>query len=352
MALDGVTDADAANQESSESYERQELREPRDGALELRRGVAAAADFPAGLGQRCARIISQRLCCLVVGAIVRKPHPVDPAHQTARLQQRGGAQTVDTHQKARPESEAARQLVRLRFNRAADFKGGAANADAIADLEVEPRQQRGISGRTEHAVMIREQIGHRDFRRQRQFAEHRIGLIDSLEFDQRELSVRRARHAAQRRRHRHRSARTQEGDFVRLCLALDQRKRNIAAEQRTAFSRKTVAQTGRHRADTGNRHHAKRDTGDEDIEAAQSAAQLTQRVAQRQDRQPPPACCFHDSGHSAVSTQWRSVAGPSIWPERNRTTRSQRCASEVSCVTSTSVMPRSACFVNRRSTIC
>ena len=38
----------------------------------------------------------------------------------------------------------------------------------------------------------------------------------------------------------------------------------------------------------------------------------------------------------------------SIRPERSRTTRSQRCASAVSWVTSTSVMPRSACLVNKQ----
>jgi hypothetical protein len=44
MALDGVGDADAADQQRGEADQRQELGEAADGALELRRGVAAAAD--------------------------------------------------------------------------------------------------------------------------------------------------------------------------------------------------------------------------------------------------------------------------------------------------------------------
>ena len=36
----------------------------------------------------------------------------------------------------------------------------------------------------------------------------------------------------------------------------------------------------RDRADAGNRHHAERDAGDEDVKAAQAAAQFAQRIAQ------------------------------------------------------------------------
>ncbi len=46
-----------------------------------------------------------------------------------------------------------------------------------------------------------------------------------------------------------------------------------------------------------------------------------------------------------------AVRACSIWPERMRTTRSQRRASDGSCVTSTSVVPCSMCPANRRSMI-
>ena len=73
-------------------------------------------------------------------------------------------------------------------------------------------------------------------------------------------------------------------DLVGLGLALDQRERDVAAEQGAALARQSLAEARRDRADAGNRHHAERDAGDENIEAAQPAAQFAQRVAQRKRR--------------------------------------------------------------------
>ena len=92
MALDRIGDADAADQQRGEADQGQELGEAADGALELRRGVVAAADFPAGLRQRASRIVDQRGRGAIVGRVVRQLDPIDPAHQAAGLQQSGGAQ--------------------------------------------------------------------------------------------------------------------------------------------------------------------------------------------------------------------------------------------------------------------
>ena len=72
MALDRVGDADAADQECGEADQRQELGEAVDGAFELRRSVAAAADFPAGFRQRVSRALDQLSRSAVVGGIVRQ----------------------------------------------------------------------------------------------------------------------------------------------------------------------------------------------------------------------------------------------------------------------------------------
>src|SRR5207237_10122297 len=151
-----------------------------------------------------------------------------------------------------------------------------------------------------------------------------------------------AGHHAQRRCDRKLASRAQEGCFLRLGLALDQRERDVAAEQRAAFALQTLAEACCHGTDAGNRHHAERNAGDEDVKAAQAAAQFAQRVAQGKGRRAAAVNGFENGGHEC----------PSIRPERSRTTRSQRCASELSCVTSTSVMPRSACLVKSMSTIC
>src|SRR5438874_5639 len=60
MAFDGVGDADTADQERGKADQGEKLGEAVYGALELRRGVAAATNLPAGLRQRCSRIAGQR----------------------------------------------------------------------------------------------------------------------------------------------------------------------------------------------------------------------------------------------------------------------------------------------------
>ena len=67
--------------------------------------------------------------------------------------------------------------------------------------------------------------------------------------------------------------------------------------------------------------HAERDAGDEDVEAAQAAAQFAQREAQGQ----PTAIRLRASRCDGVQTLTVQLA-PSMRPERSRTTRSQRAA--------------------------
>ncbi len=57
-------------------------------------------------------------------------------------------------------------------------------------------------------------------------------------------------------------------------FALNERKGEVAAKDFTAGAGNPVGQARGNRADAGDRHHAERDAGDEDAEAAQSAAQL------------------------------------------------------------------------------
>ena len=280
MALDGVGDADAADQQRGEADQGQELGKAVDGALELRRGIVAAANLPAGLGQGAARIVGERGRGAIVGGVIGQFYPVDPAHQAARLQQLGRAQAGFADQESRTQTDAAGQFVRLGADHAANLEGRIADRDAVADLEVEPRQQDRIGGRAERAVTLGQQIRHRHRRLERQLAEHRVGAVHRLELDQCEAAVAGARHAAQRCRDRYFPARTQKRDFVRLGFALDQGEGDVAAEQGAALARQPVAEARRDRADAGNRHHAERDAGDEHIEAAQAAAQFAQGVAQ------------------------------------------------------------------------
>ena len=99
--------------------------------------------------------LGQRLRGAVVGGVVGKFDAVDPAHQAAGLQQLGRAQARFADQEARPEPDAAGEFVGLGADHAANLEGGAADADAVADLQVEPRQQGRIGGGAEGAVPLR-----------------------------------------------------------------------------------------------------------------------------------------------------------------------------------------------------
>ena len=87
------------------------------------------------------------------------------------------------------------------------------------------------------------------------------------------------------------------------------------------------------RADAGDRHDAERDAGDEDEKPAHAGAQLAQRKFKREQGRA--------AGRQRRSCARLHAARLSMRPERSRTMRSQRCASAASCVTSTSVVPRS-----------
>ena len=62
---------------------------------------------------------------------------------------------------------------------------------------------------------------------------------------------------------------------------MNQRERQIAAQDDAALAGQSIGEAPRKRADAGDRHHAERDAGDEDAKAVQPAAQFAERKAQR-----------------------------------------------------------------------
>ena len=64
-------------------------------------------------------------------------------------------------------------------------------------------------------------------------------------------------------------------------LAMDQSELEIAAKDHAALARQSVGQAAGQRTDSGNRRHAERDASDENVKAAQTAAQFAQRQPQR-----------------------------------------------------------------------
>ena len=184
----------------------------------------------------------------------------------------------------RAERENAARRVGLRRQRRAQREVAVADADRIAALQAEPRDQIGRGHRAPDAVALRQRGGERHRRIERDRAVKRIGAIDRAQFDQRRPGCRRrcAPSRASRRRATTAPLSAQEGKFAdrSRCDGRDAiRYRRRAARAHCAEPRRD---RGGERADAGDDRDAERETGEENPEAAQAAAQFAQRPAQRQ----------------------------------------------------------------------
>ena len=132
MALDGVRDADAADDQRGQPDERQILGKSLDVLRHRRRSAGAGANFPAGLGQLRLRGGGHRLHGRIGCGAVGKPQAVMPAHHAAGLDEPGGAQRCFAHEKTRPKPDPAGELVGLRRQDGAQFDRSGADRDAVS----------------------------------------------------------------------------------------------------------------------------------------------------------------------------------------------------------------------------
>ena len=79
--------------------------------------------------------------------------------ERARLQQSCRAQRRLAHQDARPEADAAGEMVRLGDKHGAQFEARVADGEAIAESKVKPRQQSRIGRDAIGAVALGERVG-------------------------------------------------------------------------------------------------------------------------------------------------------------------------------------------------
>ena len=186
MALHGIGDADAADQQRRQADKREELREALDVALELRRGVAARADLPAGLRKLLRACVGDRLCAASSAHRCRQAHAVEPAHQAAGLQQAGRAQRRRADQQRAARSRCRRRACPARSSAPRATSNVASPiVNRVAGLQVE----RAISvGSSDGAV---DAVAFGAARRRATsagssstVAEQRIGGIDRLHLDQ------------------------------------------------------------------------------------------------------------------------------------------------------------------------
>ena len=191
--LGRIGDADAADQQRGEADQREVLREPLDVALELRRGIAAVADFPAGLGH--------------LPRSRRRPPPARRHRSKPRPAGAGGRSSAPGCRAAAGRWRAAPSSLMSRRGPnpmpPASLSGSlvsAARSSMVAapsvtrapGCEAEPREQCGIDDGAEGIVAARQQgcecrrarLGHHR-------AVERIGAVDGLHLDQRAAARRR-----------------------------------------------------------------------------------------------------------------------------------------------------------------
>ena len=161
MALDGIGDANPADDQRGQSDQRQILGEAFDVPSHGRRSARAGANLPAGFRQLLLRGVGHGLHRRVAAAVVGEPHAVVPAHDAAGLDEPGGAQRRLADQETRPKPDSAGELVRLRFQGGAQLDRSGADHDAVARFEVEPRQQGRVGRCTEHPVALGERTCQR-----------------------------------------------------------------------------------------------------------------------------------------------------------------------------------------------
>ena len=105
--------------------------------------------------------------------------------ETARLHEAGERQCLRRDHGAGAERETIRHTVGLMHDGCAQLEFGITDADEVAGMDTEPRQQIGFDRETGMAVAYRQRNVKRHRRIEVHYAVKRIGIIDGFKFDQR-----------------------------------------------------------------------------------------------------------------------------------------------------------------------
>ncbi len=240
VALDGVADADAAEQERGQPDEADELGEAVGVAAERRRGIGPVADGEAALRELTLDAAPGGFQSLLVGGtIAGELDAIDPANQAAGLHQPGTRQRLARHQQLRPISETIGEPVGLSAEHAADDDAGLADAELAADVDAEPIEQVALdqhhAGEAPSGAGIR-RLKHRDL------AIERVGIVDGLHLDQRALAGGGAGHGAEARRFADLAQRIERRALFGVGLAGDQLEGEIAADQQASLPRQCLVE--------------------------------------------------------------------------------------------------------------
>jgi len=111
-----------------------------------------------------------------------------PAHEASRLHEVRIADRGIGNHEARTEFHAACQLVRLGRDHIRDPNRGAAKRQRVADLDIQPCEQRQIRNRTPDTVLLCKCCFQGLTGLQVKCAVERIGVVNGLQFDERLVS--------------------------------------------------------------------------------------------------------------------------------------------------------------------
>ena len=293
IAGDGVGDADPADHQRGQADQRQELGEALDIAFEARCGVGPRPHPPGAVGEGFSGGLAEGID-FSVGRRVGEEHPVAPLDQAARLDQAGRRQRLLRDHQPRSEGEAVGEAVGLVGDDAAEDEFAFAEQEAVADREPGAGQQLGFGQRAGEPVGLGKERVRIAAAFDRDRADQRVEAVDGLQFDQRlAFAVGGAGDGAERRHLRHRAALVEPGAFLRRRLALEQRHRDIAAEDGAAFVGEALGHAAGDRADPGDGGDAEDDAGEEDAEAGEAAAELAEGEAEGEREG-----CGHEAGVS------------------------------------------------------
>ena len=159
-----VGDADAADDQRQQSRQRQELREPLEIAAEVGRNIETRARLPAGMGKgplglaekSSDRRFTRRFVCRAHDDAGR------PANQRSRLHQSRRVEGRLRNEDSGTQTHAGRQSIRFAGQDGPNREFCVADANDVAQLQVQPSQQRFFRRRAERAVLLGQRFAKRN----------------------------------------------------------------------------------------------------------------------------------------------------------------------------------------------
>ncbi len=336
-ARDRVADADAAHEQGGEANQTDELGQPIEPEAEAAARLGEPTHPPAGVGIA----VLDRLDHVAIGDAGRQVQAVLPGEQAARLDDPRFGERGEGHQEPRSQArERVQPAIGLALDHTAQLNGRIAHLHALAQRHLHAPQRRLLDHGAPDAVALGEGIAERAAALQLELAVQRVARLDRLELDEGGMTVglHRARHGAAVDPAHQLALLTQEVGLLGRGLAIEQRDRDVAAQDLARVGAQAFFDGAAEREDGGDGAHAQRQTGDEQAKAAEAAAHFATRQPEGEVHWAASLCGVRSS--------------PTTSPSAIRRMRSQRPARVMSWVIRISVAASARASSNKRSITC